>query len=167
MNDPLLQPVVLLTLSNEGVAHSIVGVLTSEGVEAWAVGGTPVEAPASIRVMVLRADEELARAILQTVRLEAAAINWDQVDVGEEESPPADHQTRAGAGGGDACGHQAAGRPGRLSLAGLGAAGAGAGLIGAREVVFTTLPAAAKPLPGCALVAVGVVWCIARARRRS
>lgn len=159
--DPMLKPVVLTTLPNEGLAHTIVGVLESEGVRAWTMGGTPMEAPNAVKVMVISADLDLAQAVLETVRAEALTIDWNVVDVNEVDDREAGTHEPAHA----AAALGEAGQHSRVSLGGLGTAGAGAGLIGMQDVVFATLPAMAKPVPGCALVTAGVVWCVAKARR--
>lgn len=147
----MLQPVVLTVCLSEGEAHAIVDALAGEGIRAWSMGGTPIEGPVSVKVMVLRADEEFARATLEVVKAEAGAIDWDEVDVGANAAEAHEPRDRA--------------RSSRLSLTGLGVIGAGTGLIVARDVVLASMPQPVRSLPGGVLVVAGVVWCVRHSRR--
>lgn len=171
MLDPLLRPVVLVSRVTEAAGHAMVAALESEGVRAWTIGGTPAEGPCMVSVVVLAADEEVARAALEVIRAEADVIDWDEVDVGVHEneadevgeSSPQPRTTERD----DAVANDGPGRcASRVSGAGLAAAGVGVGAIGMRDVLFWMMPAGAKPVPGVVLVVLGVAMCIAHARRR-
>jgi hypothetical protein len=79
----------LATHLSETEAASIVAELLGEGIQASAVGGlltgARAEAPGGAKVVVLRRDLGRARTVLATLRSDAAAIDWDAVDVGEPE----------------------------------------------------------------------------------
>jgi hypothetical protein len=81
--------VTLGAFASEAEAMMIVAGLLDAGIEARVVGGPTAgfraEAPGAARVLVRAADEPEARRVMETIRAEAAGIDWSQVDVGEPE----------------------------------------------------------------------------------
>lgn len=83
--------VELVSVPVEFQAEAIAASLRERGVPARAIGGAlagfRAEAPALVRVVVLRRDLPAARAALERARAESVDIDWEDVDVGEPEDP--------------------------------------------------------------------------------
>lgn len=155
-SEPLLDPVVLTSAPTEFAAQTIIHALSEEGIRAWSIGGMPMEVASFAKVMVLRADLELAKAVLDVIRREAAEMDWESMDEQElgvlsteDEAMLQQHRRR-------------------MPVAGLMVAGLGVATLAGQRTMFHAMPPAARPVPGCLLIAAGLVWCYAvrSARRR-
>lgn len=89
-------PEVLLSVSNDIEASSIVIALAQYGIEATAAGGFisgfKAEVPSSVDILVKRADlDRASQALAEIHEHPADEIDWDSVDVmeGAEEELPA------------------------------------------------------------------------------
>lgn len=87
VNDPQ-NPEVLIAVGTESEASAIANALAERGLAAQVVGGVisgfKAEAPATVNVLVARRDLDRARMALAAIRKEDAAINWSELDVGDE-----------------------------------------------------------------------------------
>lgn len=87
--------VVLLSVRDEVEASAIVTALVAEGIDSQATGGYmagfKIGAPTVVEVRVRECDVGRARALLESLRRQSPAINWDEIDVGqpEDEGPAA------------------------------------------------------------------------------
>ena len=81
--------VVLTSVLTEPEAAMIVAALKQDDIDAVTEGALPsgmrAEAPGDVRILVRRADVDLAKARLIEYRKGFAAIDWSTVDVGEPE----------------------------------------------------------------------------------
>lgn len=148
---------LLTSAPTEFAAQTIVHALGEEGIRAWSMGGMPMEAASFAKIMVLQADLELARAVLEVIRQEAQAIDWNAID--DEElgslSPEDEAMMRR--------------RRTRMPLAAVAVTGLGAVALAGHGTMFPSLPHSARPVPGSVLIVTGLVWCYAarRAERRA
>lgn len=83
----LQQPVELIAYPNDWQARALVMHLREEGIAAEALGGMlagfRAEAPALVRVLVKKRDEDRAKLVLQQLPASVAQIDWASVDVGQ------------------------------------------------------------------------------------
>ena len=79
----------LVHVPTEAEAAPIVDALKAAGISATMTGGFTAgfiaEAPGDISIQIFKRDEAAASEILKDFKADNAAIDWDQVDVGEPE----------------------------------------------------------------------------------
>jgi hypothetical protein len=92
------QPVVLTEAGSSFQAETVAAALQARGIPAKVVDHSTADTLSQYvvrpKVMVRRVDVEQARETLKTIRSEAGAIDWDEVDVGT--SDDADRMLNAG-----------------------------------------------------------------------
>jgi len=154
-SDPILQPVLLTTAPTEFAAQTIVHALKEEGIQAWSMGGMPMEAASQVKIMVLQADLELARAALDVIRREAQAIDWNAMDDATLGTLSPEDETmlkRSRA---------------RVPVSGVVVTGLGAVALTGHRTMFQSLPAPTRPVPGSIMIVAGLIWCYAARRGRN
>jgi hypothetical protein len=82
--------VTLVSTQTEFEANTLVAVLRSAGIQAFAFGALSTLLPIGQRVMpaqvqVRKADVEVARAILKRNESDSVDLDWDEIDVGQRE----------------------------------------------------------------------------------
>jgi len=79
----------LTRVATETEVAPIVEALKEAGISATMIGGFTAgfiaEAPGDISIQIFKRDEPAAIEVLKNFKADNAAIDWDQVDVGEPE----------------------------------------------------------------------------------
>jgi len=83
------EPVTLCVVGTEVEATLIADALSDRGIDASAAGvltgGFRAEAPGSVKVLVHASDLARAQRALDEYRSERTDIDWDRVDLGDEQ----------------------------------------------------------------------------------
>lgn len=82
------EPITLAVFPDEMYAQMLVDALSDQGIMAQVAGGVTggfrAEAPGMVKVLVRATDAERAKSVFTDWEHESQAIDWDNVDVGDE-----------------------------------------------------------------------------------
>lgn len=154
---------VLTTARTEFEARAIALALQAEGIHAQVFGGIPGDGFAPIKVLVRQSELAVAALALEVIRLEAATLDWSAVEEGTDGNT-ADEQRAVWPEGaadkrevpwGRACGYRG---PATSSAGGIA-------LLATKDTLLAALPPDIRAAPGALLLATGVIWGCAAARR--
>jgi hypothetical protein len=163
---------VLTSARTEFEARAIVLALEAEGVRTHVSGGTPGECMGPVNVFVRREDLPEASLALEVIRLEAATLDWTAVESApddasdgpsgdQDDDPTGSHRRSIGD---RACMPDRAVRsvgyrgPAASSVGGIA-------LLATKDSLLGALPPDVRVAPGALLLATGVIWGCAAARR--
>ncbi len=94
--------VVIALAPNSFLAETIAGALRERGIDARVLDGAttqawgmPMGTQGGVKVVVLEHEREAAELALSEIRVESSSIDWDSVDVGEDEAGKLAQHSRA------------------------------------------------------------------------